>query len=259
MSAEGAPRRGRLWGALALLVLLGAGLAWWLLGRGPRLRPEPLENVPDGAVAVARVELGAVMRSSLWRHFVSARGGDAGLERLRERCGFDPADQVEELVVFVSGEEPDSLDHVTVLARGPFDHEALGGCMRTVLEEEGRGMRQVEIDGVPAVAGERGDSRVAFLGRDGAVFGHEDAVREVIATLQGEGETAASDATLSDLWARVAHDRDVGVAARVPAHWRETATRRLEASPARGILAELASLEALGLGARVSRGLALGL
>ncbi|MCB9614906.1 MAG: hypothetical protein H6721_10715 [Sandaracinus sp.] len=239
-----------------VLVLLGgvAAAAFWLLS-GPRLREPLVENVPEEAAAYARVDVKALLRSSWWRRFVTERGGDRGLQRMRERCGIEPSDQLAELAAYV-GAEGQSLDHVTFLARGPFDHEALGDCMRQIVEEDGGGLRRVEIDGVPGVAGARGDSRIAFLGRDGAAFGNERSVRQVIAITREERPHVGG--TLRELhdavWAGETPPEVVAVAV-LPDGWRRAIRERVQAP---GVFGEaLDALRAIAASARVSRGLAL--
>lgn len=246
--------------SLALLLIGATAFAlYWTWGRGPRLRTPLVENVPADAVAYVRVDVRAILRSQLWRRLVTDRGGDRGLARLRERCGVDPSAQVDELAAFVGSDGPRSLDHVTFLARGPFDHDALGDCMRQIIEEDGGGLRRVEVDDVPAVAGARGDSRMAFLGRDGIVFGAEPSVRRVLATVRGdsprvEGVVKAlhDDVVGSDI-------PEVVLAAAVPEHWQQALRERMGNDLPEPLRAALAGLRGIGAGARVSRGLALGL
>lgn len=239
------------------LCLLGAGgaAAFWLLS-GVRLREPLVENVPERAAAYARVDVRALLRSPWWERFVTERGGDRGLQRMRERCGIEPSDQLHELAAFVGADGPRSLDHVTFLARGPFEHEALGECMKKVVEEDGGGLQRVELDGVPAVAGARGDSRIAFFGRDGAAFGSERSVREVIAVAKDEQPRIAGTLrALHDAVAQGEHPPELLAVAVLPEHWREAVRERVEAP---GIFGEaLDSLRAVAIAARVSRGLAL--
>jgi len=249
-------RRTRLLVGLGLVCVAGVTAAL-LYPRPPQLHPDVLANVPAGAHAVARVDLGAVLDSRLWERVVVARGGDRGLRRIREHCGFDPAQQGEELVAFVTGDDADSLDHVTLLARGPFEHERLAECMRSVVDEEGASLRRTEIDGVPAVAGGRGDSRVAFLGRRGIVFGSEPAVREVIRTVRGEAPSMQDDEVFASLWERLARGREVVVAGRMPDRWKEVLAGLARRQGA-DVNELVAKVDAFGASASVSAGLRFG-
>ncbi len=236
---------------LAALLFAGAALAFALL-RPMELRAGVLGNAPAGSVAVARVDPAALLASPLWRTLVTERGGDRGLRRLRARCGFDPSTQLDELMVFVLGSEPRSLDHLVFAARGDFDHESLGECMREVVESEGGGLRRTEVEGVPAVAGRRGASRIAFLGGGGAIFGVEPAVAEVIRTVRGE-RSVLVDQQFVTLWESVAPGRDFALVARLPEPWRRSLNADAGASDL--LSAPMAGLRMVALGARFGDGL----
>lgn len=247
--------RTRIGVAIGLLAVVGGATFWWL-NRGPTLRPDALENAPEGTVAIVRMDVNAVLESSLWRHFVTDQGGDRGLQRLREQCGFDPTEQIEELSAFVLG-EAESLDHVVFAARGPFDFDALGGCMQEVMEADGGGLRETEVAGVPALAGLRGESRIAILGRSGLLFGQRAALTSVIANLQVDPHR---DEELSQLWSALGPARDVEVVARVPDHWRPFLERlRLPPEGQTLVTEVLANLRAFAATLRVRRGFAFGL
>ena len=250
--------RTRIGVAIGILAV-AAGVAYWVQ-RGPSLRPDAIDNAPEGTVAIARMDVDAVLGSVLWRRFVVDRGGDQGLRRLREQCGFDPTAQIDELSAFVLG-EAESLEHVVFAARGPLDAEALGTCMQQVMREDGGGIRETEVAGVPALAGLRGESRIAMLGRSGVLFGRRAALTSVIANLRGEPHR---DAELNELWRDLAPDgaprRDIELVARIPDHWRPWFEQLRLPPEGRSVVSEvLANLRAIGAGARVSRGLAFGI
>lgn len=246
--------RTRIGVAIGILAV-GVGVVFWLQ-RGPSLRPDPLDNAPEGTVAVARMDVSAVLGSTLWRRFVTDVGGDAGLQRLREQCGFDPVEQIDELSAFVLG-EAESLDHVVFAARGPLDLDALGQCMQQVMREDGGGLRETEVAGVPALAGLRGESRIAVLGGSGVLFGQRAALTAVIANLRVEPHR---DTELREIWQQLGPRRDVEIVARVPDHWRPFFEQLRLPPEGQTLLTEaLANLRAFGATLRVQRGLALGL
>lgn len=235
------------------VLAVGVGVAA-LWPRGPALRADPIDNAPEGTVALLRMNVSGVLESSLWQHFVVERGGDRGLQRLREQCGFDPSEQIDELSAYVLG-EAESLDHVVFAARGPLDLEALGGCMERVMREDGGGLRETEVAGVPALAGLRGESRIAVL-REGVLFGQRAALTSVIANLRVDPHR---DDELRSLWEALGPRRDVELVARIPDHWRPFFERLSLPPEGRSVLTEvLANLEALGATLRVRRGFAFG-
>lgn len=241
---------------LAGLVALVSLVSWLLVGQRHALAPHPLGRAPEGATAVAWIDIDAVLESTLWSRLVRARGGDAGIRQIERQCGFDPIAQLDDLVLFAMGDEPQELERVGVIARGVLDHEALARCVAEVVKAEGGEVRRIEIGGVPAVAG-RGSSRAAFIGADGVVAGSEQIVRDVVGVVHEGRPSADDDATLSRLWGRVAGGRHVAVVGHLPAPWRRT-IRGVLRDADRASLSSLAGARAFGLGLRVTRGLGAG-
>jgi len=238
-------------GGLAATVAAGS---WLLVGRGPALPADPLEMVPQATTAVAWVNVRAVLGSPIWERIVG--GGDQGMRQIERVCGFNPIDEIDELVIAASGDEPTDLDRVGIVARGPLSHEKLVRCVRDVVADDGGSLRQIELDGVPAVAG-RGSSRAAFWGSDAIVGGDEETVRAVISVLRRDRGSAAADPTLARLWRRVAAGRQVVLVSHVPERWRSTLRRTVREAGTID-LSPLGGVRAVGLGARVSGGLGLG-
>jgi len=247
------PARKRLLAAFGAVALVAAGL-WWVSDREPRMPSDPLAAVPDGATAVGWLDVGAVRGSPLWSKLVTDRGGEKGIDRIESQCGFDPLDQLRDLVVFVNGESPRSLEHVGFVGRGELDRSALSDCVRKVVGKEGGSVERVDIDGVPAIAGGKGSSRAAFVARDGVAVGSEQTVRGVLGVVRDDAASMSTDATLRRLWKHVAGGREVVVVAHVPERWRHALQRYVDER----LGGSLGPLEAFGLGARVSDGLGLG-
>ena len=232
-----------------LLLVGGAAAGAYFMLRPPELEEATLANVPANASAVLHVNLPALRDGTLWRRLVVGRGADAGLRRLEDRCGFDPTGDIESITVFVSGDEPFALDHIAAVIAGPIQHERLGECLGDAAEQTGVRLRRTEVEGLPAIAGERGDSRAVFVGRRGIVFGPEPTVVQTIETIR-DGAASANDGALGLLF-RDVEGRDVTFAARIPPQWREQAARYVGSQAMR----TLSKLDALALGARVRRGL----
>lgn len=240
------------------LLVVGAFAAagFFLLARNAKLPEHPLDRVPASAEMVAWVDVPAVLRSTLWQRFVVASGEDAALRRLTERCGFDPLGQVANVDVFVTG-EPGSLEHIGFVAEGDFDHEALAGCLRSAVTEDGGSLQEVEIEGMRAVASAHGPSRAAFVGARGIVAGHEDTVASTVRAIVGREATLGADTDVRALWDRLARTREIVAVAKIPEHWQDGLRRLLGSARADVLIPHLEHLRTLGLGARVSRGLGL--
>lgn len=252
-----APRR-RTYLSLGVALVALAGVAAWLaFGRNRALPAAPLESVPRTAVAVVSVRVGALRAAPAWRAIVGD-DADGGMRNAERICGFDPLALVSDATAFVTGEEDVGLEHVGFVARGSeLQSERLLRCVRSVVEGEGGGVREVRIEGARALASARGGGRAAFVRSDGIAGGAEATVAAVIRTLRGEEPSAATDPLLRDLWARVATgEREVTLVARVPEPWRRVLVARLAGQPA---LAPLSRVVALALSARVATDVTLGL
>jgi hypothetical protein len=160
---------------------------------------------------------------------------------------------VRSVAIFVLGSEARPLERVGFVARGDLPRERLVQCVQSVVEEDGGGLRRVEIEGVAAVASEHGPSRAAFLGGDRLVGGDELIVREAIRVDRGDAPGADRDATLAQLWRRAEGRREVVLVAHLPPSWRSSLARLGGDVQLEGMRA----VRALGLGARIERGLGL--
>ncbi|MEM1416355.1 MAG: hypothetical protein AAGH15_15710 [Myxococcota bacterium] len=257
---------------LVLLVLLGVGgaVAFYAF-RAPPIPDDPLAAVPASARALLRVDLPALRESPLFPLIAGPSGADEWAAGLEARCGFDPLGMVDAALAFVTAEAPADvspldagLGHVGFVLAGRFDHERLATCLRSAVTQDGEDLEMISLAGYPAVA--VGGSRAAFVGKHGIVLGDEELVVAALRTLDGDAPSLRDEAPeLGALFDRVGRTpggspREVAAVAALPPRWRTAADGPL------GELATLAELdppphapEALALGARVSRGLALGL
>jgi len=244
--------RRNLWILLGIVAIVGVG-SWLLGGRTPHLPQAPLGAVPAGTTAVLHVDVEAVLGSVIWQRLVVDRGGDTGVRRIEELCGGDPLGALTEVTAFASGSVPGDLERVGLIARGAFDAEDLGSCVRRVVEADGGSLRQITIAGVPAVAG-RGASRAAFIGADGIAGGDEEVVTAIVRAVRGDEPSAARDPVLARLWTMVARGRDIVFVAHIPGGWRRALQERLRASTDAS-LDSIAGARAFGLGAALGGGL----
>lgn len=248
---------------LVLSAVVVAAVAF-LMSRtaGPSVPSEPLAAAPAGASIVAHVDVGAVTSSHLWNALLEEDREEGGVRRIERACGYDPLDDVDEAVVFTTGSDERPFAHVGFVARGEVargsaNRRRLVECVGAVLADRGPGaVREVELEGVPAIASASGGSHAAFLGEDGVVGGDREVVAGAIRVARGDAPSAASDATLRRLWDRVSADRDVVVVARLPARWLPALRRMSQSLPEE--TSALADVRAIGVGLRVRGGLSLG-
>ena len=244
--------------ALALIAAMAIGF-FYVTRLDLRLPEAPLANVPRSASAVLYVRPDALMRSSWIHPMLERRGVFEAIGRIRRRCGFDPLAQVEDVILFAHGSNPRTLEHVGVVTRGPFQHEKLGRCLEQAFEADSLGrMRRTEIEGLPAVAPERGETRAVFLGRRGIGIGNLDLVKRIVHTVRDHQGSLGDDAVLSRIWSSVAPGREVVLVGHLPPTWRESLSEQFGAERVVPLAGMLEGLKSAGIGARVSTGLGLG-
>jgi hypothetical protein len=245
---------------LLTCAVVGVG-AWALAATGsPEIPRDPLAAAPAGSTVVARIDVQAVTASHLWRVLLEEDEDEEGVRRIERECGYDPLEQVEQVVVFVSGTDERPFEHVGFLARGEMargraNRERLVACVGQVVGGRGA-VQQVEIEGETAIASSSGGSHAAFLGEDGVVGGDREVVAQAIRVARGDAPASVTDPVLRRLWSRVSADRDVVAVAHLPSRWLP-ALRRM-ARDRESELAALATLRSVGVGLRLRDGLAVG-
>jgi len=245
-------------GGAALCALVTLVLA--TMGEDAVSEAHPLELAPADARLVARVDVAALTGSHLWRVLLE-EDDEGGVRRIERTCGYDPLAQVEDAVVFVFGEDDDPFEHLGFvatgeMARGRDNRERLVRCVRAVVSDQGGAIREVEIEGEPAVSSAHGGSHAAFLGADGVVGGDRDVVARTIRVTSGRDRSAHAQPQVRELWERVSTGRDIVVVGRLPERWLPSLQRL--AGDESGLLDGLAGVRAFGLGVTVRRGLSIG-
>lgn len=119
-------------------VVAAASLGLVALGRSrrvPEARASALDAVPAGAMLVASVDLAALRASPAFAGVFRTSREIPGLGTVRDVCGFDPMDKLEELAVSVPAEG--DAGEFGLVAAGPIDDEALVACASKVIERRG--------------------------------------------------------------------------------------------------------------------------
>lgn len=246
--------------ALASLAVLGiAGGLIYYTSRDLSLPERTMDTAPAGTRALLRMDVPAVRRSIFYQKLVVEAGRDSGHRALVERCGFDPLDQLEDLVIFVAGDSA-QLERTGVIGRGPFEHERVAECLRQAAAESDSTLERTEVEELPAVRIGAGEGVMAFIGRRGLAWGQRETVVAVIKAVRGEAGRASDDELLDRLYTAIGRDREVVIVTHIPDAW-IPALRQLAQSQGEEIarVAEpFFATKAIGLGARVSVGLAIG-
>lgn len=256
--------KSRPYRALAIFVvitgLVGLGVFGWRVLRGIQMPEAPLANAPRSASIIGYARVANVLQSSILRLILRREVLQDRVERIRERCGFDPASQLEDVIVFFEGNQIRNRESgLGIIGRGPFDHDKLSRCFREAFAEEGLGeMRRIEIDDVPAAAPANSDQRAAFLGKRGIAIGNEQTIRHVIHTVRDAQPSAAQDPVLARIWERTAGGRDIVLVGKMPQDWQQALRDLAGVGPDAQYRGMIEQVTAFGIGADVTNGLRLG-
>ena len=120
----------------AIVAVAPAGLALVARSRqAPDLRSRALDAVPSGALLVAVADLAALRASPIGGPLLREGREIEGLGKVRDVCGFDPIDQLDEIALAIPA-AGDSGDF-GVVAAGAVDGDALLACASKVIEARG--------------------------------------------------------------------------------------------------------------------------
>jgi hypothetical protein len=203
LPAEGSPalpaeqRRRPVWPWLAgsVLVLLGAGLAWWFLGRSGANAQDPsdLDFVPPNASGFVRGRVAAIWQTEAGRQAIEKvrqqNPRDEPLAWLEQNLGLRP-EGIDRLTgAFI---DPDRYEHWFVLRTvDPYDRRALLGRLKGGQEERHEGQTYY--------VGETKDGKelaVYFAGRRVLVAGPKAGMRRCLAFRAGPRGSGPLDPVL---------------------------------------------------------------
>jgi len=122
---------------LALVAILGIGLAWYASARrtpAVEAGPSALDAIPSGALLLVTGDLRALRASPVGAPFFREGREIRGIGKVRDVCGFDPIDTLEEVALAIPavGEGEFGL-----AAAGAVQTEALVSCAKKVIESRG--------------------------------------------------------------------------------------------------------------------------
>ncbi len=179
-------RRGTWLGAgLLACAFLALGFWWRRAASEPEVPSDAWRRVPAEARVVLRVQWPEVSRSEAWQRWVVDQGGARGLQRLRGRCGFDPFQGVEEVVLWRGVAPGPLLEGLAVQFRGRLPVERLADCMRRALRFDGQAeVREVRLEGHRALQSLSGRSSAVAVGSSLLVLGATTQVRAALQTLR---------------------------------------------------------------------------
>jgi hypothetical protein len=194
-------RRPEVW-ILAATVLLAA---WWFSRPPPPQSPHPEPSaerrapafaaLPPGAELVVRADLAALRETALGASLFGGGRELAGLGTLTELCGFDPTEQIEELVIAVppargSTGEPSP----GIVATGPFDPARVLGCVARVIGRRGGTPVETRFGELVSIRDQRNPGAEVAVRAGGPVLVGEGAYfRSMLDAAEGRSPTLLGD------------------------------------------------------------------
>ncbi|MDB4988527.1 MAG: hypothetical protein JWN04_3705 [Myxococcaceae bacterium] len=200
--------------SLALMAVLAG--AWFLFWPRVSLPQDPLAAVPADAYGVVRIRVDRVLASEAWKRLVVERGQAKGIERVQVTCGFNPLERLTELTVFARPAPGGGVPKFAFAARGDLRHEELIDCVKKFTGGDASALTREDIEGIPTVQSKKGNSRAAFVGRDGVIGGDAESVSAAIQTLLGKAPSLAGDPLLKGLFNEIEQGSDITIVSRLP-------------------------------------------
>ncbi|MCC7538730.1 MAG: hypothetical protein IT379_21065 [Deltaproteobacteria bacterium] len=239
-------------GLLVAGLAVGGLAAWWFFVREPTLEVprDLLAAVPARADMVARLDLGRLRRSRHLSDLLAEGDRRSGkLSKIRERCGFDPIEKVEELVLLATLDGRGRTEDFAYIARGDLSRARSEACAEAVAGGEGGALRIERYEGRLVLAAERGDGRIALLNETHAVGGGRALVHGVIDVLVKGAPSLAGSAPLSSVVRRISDGQDFAAALALSGPTQRSLEGSLPAA-----LAPLARARSFGVSAALTDG-----
>jgi hypothetical protein len=164
--------------------------------------------------------------------YVLARlaGSEASLQRLKDATGFDPREDVVEILVASTGETAGGHPSGLVLVRGSFDATLIAAAARA------KGLQPETYNGITVIDDKRQRGSVAFVAPDLAVVGSPAEVR---AAVDRRGTPTSLDAALADRASQLSAAQDVWVVSSVMPSFSNLPDPTLQGIIKSGVLAGL--------------------
>jgi hypothetical protein len=248
-------RKGLVLLAIVLAAALAGGLVWlWKRPPAVQLGSSALDAIPSGALLVATVDLKALRASPVGAPFFREGREIRGLGKLRDLCGFDPIDTLQDVAIAIPA--AGDSGEFGLAAAGQIQADALVSCAAKVIEARGGRPVTTPIGSFSTVreADQPGGGEIAVRPGGLLLLGGGPYLRAMIDSADGRTPTIRTSAAHSELGRLVG-----GAAARVTfvlsPEQRRSIAEELSLSGAEG--APAASILAGGLGMDIGPTIAL--
>ncbi len=200
----------------ACVAIAAAGFALHKSTPKPVERPRvnALSAVPSGAGFAATLDIAQLRKSELGAALLSAGRELPGVGRLDAICGFDPAEQVREVILAMPRRKATDVSELGIAISGDLDAERIAGCAEAVVRRRGGTPARTPIGSFLTIRDRSAPGAEVAL-RDGGpvLLGEGHFLRDMIDTVQGTNENLWRDAL------HMALRRQLGEGAALTASW----------------------------------------
>jgi len=213
---------------VALLVSIVTVVSIYLMverGRSTRAT-RALHVLPSSARAVLRIDLSALNRSGAARSLLERAIPEGALTEIESTCGFDPARDLAEVIVWVRGTDREPLESFGLMLTGKtVDAARLAQCHHDLIAARGGQVVRLDAPTGPMLAGPDHRSAVAIAGERTVVTGSVETVAEAMAVRLGLVAPLEQRAAVARLWSELSPGAALAAAVEPPEHWQAALAR----------------------------------
>jgi hypothetical protein len=212
---------------LFLLLLGAAGVVFWMLSEktsGPNLSENDLDNIPQDAVGLAKLDVASLKQSPSFSGFVTQEAIKSFFEEGNLNCGAELSQGLEKLFFYVRGESQlSSPSQLNLITDGSWEKETLLSCISEAMKSENLELTQKEEQGITYLSGNSIKEVEAMILPEGdIIFASKSNLENSIQLLEGKQPSLASmENEVSRLWNQVSPSTFLSIALMIPQSWKE--------------------------------------
>lgn len=151
---------------------------------------------------------------------------EGALTEIESTCGFDPARDLAEVILWVRGTDREPLESFGVMLTGKtVDATRLAECHRDLVAARGGEVVRLDAPTGPMLAGPDHRSAIAISDERTVVTGSVATVTEAMAVRRGLLPALEQRATVARLWSELSPGAVLAAAVEPPEHWQAALSR----------------------------------
>jgi hypothetical protein len=191
----------------ALAAILAAAGCQSCANKAGGLSKEHLELAPKETERVFSVNFARMRNTGVWRKLLDFRDGDPQIKKdyddFVQRCGLDPAKQIDSLFLAFPGTLDDKAEFLVVM-HGTFDEKKLVACATEQARKDGGDITSTQIGGKTVYQNTKsGGALGTFLDGKTVVIGGKEWITKAIDAAAGKKEAGPSAKENAELMALV--------------------------------------------------------